>query len=113
VAPRTADQPSGGWKFVSNHFLVLLCIAEDPTVRMIDVAARVGITERSVHGIVRDLVESGYVTRTKVGRRNQYEVAGDKPLRHLETEHRKLGELVALISHTESTADNMGKKSQE
>lgn len=95
---RSSDRPSGGWKFVSNHFLVLLCIAEDPTVRMIDVAGRVGITERSVHSIVGDLVESGYVTRTRVGRRNHYEVATDLPLRHLETEHRKLGELLRLIS---------------
>lgn len=86
------------WTFLTNHAHVLLCIARDPGVRLRDVATRVGITERATQGIVSDLVEGGYVARTRVGRRNQYAVQGDLPLRHpLEQEH-AVGQLLELLS---------------
>jgi DNA-binding IclR family transcriptional regulator len=88
----------GGWTFVTNHFVVLHCIAEDPGIRMSDVAARVGVTERTVQGIVGDLVEAGYLRRTRVGRRNHYEIDTQMPLRHLETQHRRLGDLLDLLA---------------
>jgi predicted transcriptional regulator len=91
-------RPDGGWTFVSNHFLVLLCIAEDPGIRMSEVADRVGITERAVQRIVRDLVDGRYLQRTRVGRRNHYEIDTQMPLRHLETQHRRLGDLLAVLS---------------
>ena len=91
------DRRGRDWTFVSNHFLVLLCIAEDNTMRLADVAQRVGVTERAVQSIVSDLVEAGYLTRARVGRRNRYEIAGEMPLRHLETQHRQLGELLELL----------------
>jgi DNA-binding IclR family transcriptional regulator len=100
AAMAAGDGPRPGWTFVTNHFLVLLCIAEDPGIRMADVAARVGVTERSVQGMVRDLVETGYLQKTRVGRRNHYEIDAAMPLRHLETAHRHLGELLALLKHT-------------
>jgi DNA-binding IclR family transcriptional regulator len=71
-----------GWTFLSHHAQVLICVARDSDARLRDVAAEVGITERAVQAIVNDLVEAGYVTRTRVGRRNHYEVHGDQPLRH-------------------------------
>jgi hypothetical protein len=40
------------WSFLTNHARVLLCIARDPGVRLRDLAASLGITERSAHGIV-------------------------------------------------------------
>ena len=83
---------------MTNHLLVLLCISEDPDVRMIDVAERLGVTERAVQGIVGDLVEAGYLTRERVGRRNHYRIDFDMPLRHLETQHRQLGEMLALLT---------------
>lgn len=86
------------WTFVTNHFLVLLCIAEDPGVRMSDVAKKIGVTERAVQGIVGDLEEAGYLQRTRVGRRNHYEIHNEMPLRHLQTQHRQLGELLSLIA---------------
>jgi predicted transcriptional regulator len=88
----------GGWTFVSNHLVVLLCIAEDPGVRMADIAPRVGITERAVQRIVSDLVDAGYLTRSRVGRRNHYEVNGDMPLRHLDTQHRRVRELLLVLA---------------
>jgi DNA-binding IclR family transcriptional regulator len=79
--------------------LVLLCIAEDPDVRMGDVARRLEMTERSVQSIVADLVEAGYLKRTRVGRRNHYDIDQAMPMRHLETQHRQLGDLLALLAH--------------
>jgi predicted transcriptional regulator len=91
-------RPERGWTFVTNHFLVLLCIAENPDVRMSEVAERVGVTERAVQRLVGDLVDAGYLVRTRRGRRNHYAISREMPLRHLETQHRQLGELLALLS---------------
>ncbi len=60
--------------FLTNHGLVLLCIANDPRIRMRDIAADVQITERAAQRIVADLVDAGYLDRERVGRRNQYTV---------------------------------------
>ena len=95
---RRKDGPSdGGWTFVTSHLVVLLCIAGDPTVRISEVAERTGITVRAVVGILSDLVDEGYLIRTRVGRRNHYSINRDMPLRHLETQHRRVGELLALL----------------
>jgi DNA-binding IclR family transcriptional regulator len=76
------------WTFLSNHAHVLLCIAQDPEVRLSEIARQVGIGERAVHSIVSDLVDAGYVVRTKQGRNNVYEVNLEQPLRHpLESDH--------------------------
>ena len=47
------------WSFLTNHARVLLCIASDPGVRLRDIAASLGITERSAYGIVTDLTAAG------------------------------------------------------
>lgn len=62
------------WNFLSNHARVLAALADDPEIRLRDVADQVGITERAAQSIVADLANAGYVTRTRVGRRNRYEV---------------------------------------
>ena len=86
-----------GWTFLSNHGHVLMCIAADPDSRLRDIAERVGITERSVFGIVSDLEAAEVVRRVKVGRRNRYEVHLDAPLRHpIESAH-TVGELIAAV----------------
>jgi DNA-binding Lrp family transcriptional regulator len=84
------------WKFLTNYGLALLCIAQDPGVRLRDIAERVGITERAAHRIVSALVDSGYIDRERVGRRNSYEVRGDLPIRALERDV-QLGELLQII----------------
>lgn len=96
------DTPSprhheAAWTFMTNHAHVLFCIAQDSTLRLRDVAARVGITERAVQRIVADLHDSGYIEVHKEGRRNRYEVNFDMPLRHAVEKHRSVRELIALI----------------
>ncbi|CAA9347117.1 MAG: hypothetical protein AVDCRST_MAG72-1190 [uncultured Nocardioidaceae bacterium] len=70
------------WTFLSNHGHVLVALAQDPEARMREVAERVGITERAVQQIVRDLVEQGYVEKSKTGRRNEYRIVEAAHLRH-------------------------------
>ena len=93
-----ATQPEkSGWTFFTNHGHVLVCLAAEPDLRTRDVAELVGITERSAQSIITDLVEAGYLTRFKEGRRNRYEVHADKPLRHaLERDH-SVGELLVTL----------------
>lgn len=66
--------------FLTNHGLTLLCIAEDPAIRMRDIAADVQITERAAQRIVADLVDAGYVHRERIGRRNRYTVRAILPV---------------------------------
>ena len=92
-----------GWTFLTNHSHVLLCIAEDPDIRGRDIAERVGITERSAQSIVADLVDAGYLTREKVGRRNRYEVNPDLPLRHPVEQGNPVAELLRLVKEPEDS----------
>lgn len=70
------------WTFLTNHAQVLLCLAETPDIRLRDVAERVGITERATQRIVAELIEGGYVTAERVGRRNRYTVDRRHAMRH-------------------------------
>ena len=85
------------WTFLTNHAHVLLCIARDPGIRLRDVASEVQITERAAQRIVAELVETGYISRSREGRRNHYEVHGDLPLRHPLERHHEIGELLELM----------------
>lgn len=85
------------WTFLTNHSHVLICLAREPTVRLRDVAIRVGITERAVQRIVADLEEGGVLTRHRDGRRNLYEIHTDLALRHPVEAHVSIKELLALL----------------
>ena len=94
------------WGFLTNHARVLLCIADDPGVRLRDIADRVGITERSAYGIITDLAEAGYVMKEKDGRRNRYQIQAHLPLPDSASRERTIGEVLALLAGagTEATA---------
>jgi Mn-dependent DtxR family transcriptional regulator len=85
------------WRFVTNHAHVLESIASDPTVRLRDIAATVGITERTAAQIVNDLEAAGYITKIRDGRRNRYEVHEELPLRHPRHRHHTVGELIRFL----------------
>jgi len=85
------------WGFLTNHGRVLLCIAHDPVARLRDIAAELGITERTAYGIVTDPTEAGYVAKEKDGRRNRYEVQRHVPLRLGVTRERTVGEVLRLL----------------
>lgn len=74
--------PKGSWTFLTNHSHVLICLARDPHQRLRDVAQQVGITERAVQGIVKDLENGGILERIREGRRNHYHINLEPHLRH-------------------------------
>ncbi|MFI6299455.1 helix-turn-helix transcriptional regulator [Nonomuraea sp. NPDC050790] len=70
------------WTFLTHHARVLLEIARNPEARQREIADSIGITERTVHAVVHDLHEAGYLTRERVGRRNHYTLNADQHLRY-------------------------------
>ena len=88
----------GDWTFFSNYGHVLVCLARNREVRLRDVAQEVGITERAVQKIVRDLQEAGFLTVTKQGRCNRYLINKRKSLRHGLESHCTVGKLLALVA---------------
>jgi DNA-binding IclR family transcriptional regulator len=86
------------WSFLTNHARVLLCIAHDPGVRLRDIAARTGVTERTAYGIVTDLTEAGYVVKHKDGRRNRYQIQAHLLLPEPDSRERTIGEILALLT---------------
>ena len=85
------------FRFVTNHAHVLQCIADDPDARLRDIASTVGITERTAAEIVKDLEQAGYLTKSRDGRRNRYEVHEALPLRHPQHRHHTVGDLIRFL----------------
>ena len=90
-----ADRPR--WTFLTSHGVVLLEVTRSPGATVRELAARAGLTERQTHRVLGDLVEAGYVSRERVGRRNQYSVDESLPLRHPQLSGRRVGELLAAL----------------
>lgn len=86
------------WTFLSNHAHVLAAIASAPALRLREIAAHVGLTERAVQKIIGDLEQAGFVRRFREGRRNRYEVDADAPLHHPLEAHQTVGALVSIAA---------------
>ena len=97
---------NGSFKFLTNHALVLLCIAADPEVRIRDIAADLGITERAAQRIVGDLVQARYLDRNRVGRRNRYSLGSGIPTSS------PLSRVMALSSLLERVSTPLGAEAR-
>ena len=82
---------------------MLLCVSRDPEMRLREIADCVGITERAAHRIVCELEAEGYLTRTREGRRNVYQVHPDLPLRHELEQDATAGDLIDAIAGARAT----------
>jgi DNA-binding MarR family transcriptional regulator len=87
------------WTFITNHGLVLAYIFHNPSHTAREIAAHVGVTERTTHKIISELEMEGYITRRKSGRRNLYELDPALPLRH----HTKQDVMVEDLLHVLSS----------
>jgi hypothetical protein len=96
--PEDTTRPAGTWAFLTNHAHVLLCVARDPQSRARDIAEQIGITERAAQRILADLIADGYVTRTKVGRRNHYAIDLGAHLRHPVFRDLSVGPLIEVLN---------------
>ena len=79
---RSKEEPKNDWTFLSNHAHVLICLHRNPEILLKNVAIQVGITERAVMNIIKDLVEAGILEKVREGRRNSYIIHEEKHLRH-------------------------------
>ncbi len=86
-----------GWKFVTNHALVLCLIAQQPRITAREIAANVGITEKATRNIINDLEADGYVTKAREGRRIRYDIDSERPLRHELQEDKAVGDLLEVL----------------
>jgi hypothetical protein len=86
------------WMFLSNHAHALLYLAQHPDARLRDIADAVGITERFTHTVVSDLIETGYLTVSKQGRRNTYHVNDDLTFRHPLEQGARISSLIEIFS---------------
>jgi predicted ArsR family transcriptional regulator len=93
------------WTFLTNHAQVLLCIANDPDIRLRDVAETVRITERAAQRIVVDLAEAGFLERERRGRRNRYLINEKTEMRHPAQEGYEIGDLLDLLRQVPSRRD--------
>jgi hypothetical protein len=92
------DESAGSWTLLTGHGHVLVEIARSPTARVRDIAAVVGLTERTVQVIVADLEGAGYLTRTRTGRRTRYSVNRNNLFRHSAQEGLRIGPFLDLLT---------------
>ena len=97
MRPMAGKGSAREWTSLTNHAHVLLCLAADPDIVLRKVAAQVGITERATQLIVSDLEAAGYITRTRVGRRNHYAVDSALSLRHPLEAHCTVEVLLGIV----------------
>ena len=87
-----------GWGFLTSHALVLLELERTPDPTVAELARRTGLTARQMHRVIDDLVASGYVSRTRVGRRNHYTIDSSQPMRHPSLAHHRVSKLLAALT---------------
>ena len=90
------------WSFLTNHAQVLLCIAHDPGIRLREIGATVGITERAAHRIVVELADAGYISRRRNGRRNHYTIKSHLPLPDPLASEQRIGDLLTVLARERS-----------
>lgn len=98
----------GDWTFLTNHSHVLLCIFQNPKIRLSEVAERVGVKERTAFGIVSDLVKAGYLSKVRNGRRNEYVVHPDLHFRHPLERDAQILALLAIVPAAARAGDEDG-----
>ena len=85
------------WTFLTNHAMVLSYISRHPRTTALDLAMAIGITERATRKIIADLLDEGYITKRREGRRNRYRINPDLPLRHPAHEETVVGDLLKVL----------------
>lgn len=85
------------WTFITNHGAVLTLIGQFGQITAREIAAELGITERSVMRIIKDLENEGYIERKRDGRVNIYQVNKEVPLRRHDKRGVMIGDLLKVL----------------
>ncbi|NWF25557.1 winged helix-turn-helix transcriptional regulator [Streptomyces sp. PKU-EA00015] len=94
----TSDPSRSTWTFVTNHTRVLTAVARNPWIRIRDLASALDLTERTVQALLSDLEQAGYLTRTREGRRNRYQIDAGGKFRHPAEGDRPIAPLLELLT---------------
>jgi hypothetical protein len=86
-----------GWKFLTNHALILCIVAQHPRITAREIATTIGITEKATRNIINDLEADGYVTKKREGRRTKYKIDPDMPLRDETQQDKAIGDLLGIL----------------
>jgi len=85
------------WGLMASHGLVLFYIAANQESTMREMADALGITERRVARIVKDLADAEMITVERSGRRNLYAVNESASFRHPTLTHLPLRGFVRAV----------------
>lgn len=97
---RLAVMTGRRWTFLTNHAQVLYEVWRTPDLTVRDIAARTHITERAAHRILTELVDDGYLVRSRQGRRNHYVVNEERPLRRKGWDATRVAKLLRMLEET-------------
>jgi DNA-binding transcriptional ArsR family regulator len=97
IRKKSDPAPTHGFTYLTNHSHVLVALDTDPELRVRDLAALVGITERAVQRILADLEDAGVIRIEKIGRRNRYRIIRSAKLRHPLEHHCSVGGLLDWV----------------
>lgn len=86
-----------GWKFLTNHALVLCLVAQHPRITARDISMSIGITEKATRNIINDLEADGYIDKKREGRRVRYRVDTEMPMRHETQQEKPIGDLLEVL----------------
>ncbi len=86
-----------GWKFLTNHALVLCLVAQQSRITAREISSTIGITEKATRNIINDLEADEYITKKREGRRIRYRVDPDMPLRHELQQDKAIGDLLEIL----------------
>lgn len=100
LPPKRGGQPRPAWTLLTNHGHLLLSVTQDPEIRVVDIAGRVGITSRAALQILKDLEDGGYLHRNRVGRRTRYTIEPHQHFRHPTTASQEVDGLIRLFAGT-------------
>lgn len=95
-------EPHIGWTFLTNHARVLAAIADNSSARIRDIAAHCRLTERAVQKIIADLEQDGYLSHTREGRTNSYQIEPGRILRHPAEAGLTVASLLSLLARDEA-----------
>lgn len=102
-------EPDGTWTFITNHAGALLLVSRDPDIRLAELAERLEVTERAAQRIVHDLVDGGYLSVVKRGRRNHYQVLPQSTMRHPSVRSVGLRRLLELLGPQQDASPAHGE----
>jgi predicted transcriptional regulator len=85
---------SDRWTFLSSHGLVFEYVATHKNCVAETMSREIGITQRVIFMILKDLENEGYITRNKIGRCNHYLINAGLPMRHHLDSNRTVREIL-------------------